>query len=212
MTRIADSDIDPLFLNRWSPRAMSGEAMSESDLLRLFEAARWAPSSGNGQPWRFLYARAGTDHFAKFFGLLSEGNRPWCVRAGALAVVLSRKTFEDGRPSPTHSYDTGAAWMSLALQGSILGFVVHGMAGFDRMRARAELSVPENYDVEAMIALGHPGRIEDLPERYRARDVKSGRKPVREFAFEGAFPAPERGGAPIYSSLRAIIGSMLAAR
>lgn len=121
------------------------------------------------------------------FELLTEGNRPWCARAGALIVALSKKTFDNGRPTRTHSYDTGAAWMSLALQGSLLGLVVHGMAGFDYDRARVDLGVPEDYAVEAMIAAGHPGRLEDLPEKYRPREVKSTRQPVQESVFEGRF-------------------------
>jgi len=185
MDRIADHEIDPIFLNRWSPRAMNGEPVSEAELMRLFEAARWAPSSGNGQPWRFVYGRAGTDAFAPLFDLLMEGNRPWCARAGALVVVLSKTHFDNGRPAPTHSFDAGAAWMSLALQGSIMGLVIHGMAGFDYARARVELNVPEDMVVEAMIAIGQPGRVDDLPEKYRAREVKSGRKPVSELVFEG---------------------------
>jgi nitroreductase len=166
---------------------MDGRPMSEAELMRLFEAAHWAPSCANSQPWRFVYARAGTRHFESLFGLLSEGNRPWCARAGALIVVLSKKTFDNGRPSRTHSYDTGAAWMSLALQGSLLGLVVHGMAGFDFDRARVDLGVPEEYAVEAMIAVGHPGRVEDLSERDRPREVKSTRRPVQELVFEGKF-------------------------
>jgi nitroreductase len=187
MERIADHSIDPLFLRRWSARAMDGETVVEADLLRLFEAARWAPSSGNGQPWRFVYARAGTKYFERFFGLLGDANKAWCVRAGALVVVLSKRTFDNGRPSRTHSFDTGAAWMSLALQASLLGLVAHGMAGFDYDRARVELGVPDDYAVEAMIALGHPGRVEDLPEQLQARESPSGRRPVRESLFEGTF-------------------------
>ena len=129
MARIADHSIEQMFLDRWSSRAMTGEAISVEDLLRLFEAARWAPSCANSQPWRFLCARAGTEHFPRFFDLLEDGNKSWCVRAGALLVILSKKTFENGKPSPTHSFDTGAAWMSLALQGLSQGLVVHGMAG-----------------------------------------------------------------------------------
>src|SRR5438309_2540679 len=91
MERIADHEIDPLFLRRWSPRAMDGRPLSHVDLMTLFEAARWAPSSGNAQPWRFVYARAGTPYFDKFFDLLVEGNKPWCARAGALVVYCPGK-------------------------------------------------------------------------------------------------------------------------
>src|SRR5215472_18495683 len=103
MERHADYPIEPLFLNRWSSRAMNGQALGREELMRLFEAARWAPSSGNGQPWRFVYAVAGTEHFERLFNFLAEGNKPWCARAGALVVVLSRKNFDNGRPERTHS-------------------------------------------------------------------------------------------------------------
>jgi nitroreductase len=187
MDRIPDHEIHSQFVERWSPRAMSGAPMSESQLMRLFEAARWAPSSANFQPWRFIYARAGTPHFERLFDLLVEANRAWCARAGALIVVISKTKLDNGNPARTHSYDTGAAWMSLALEGSHLGLVVHGMAGFDYNRARVDLGVPEDYAVEAMIAVGHPGKVEDLSESNRAREKPSTRRPVKESVFEGRF-------------------------
>ena len=166
---------------------MNGDPITEADMMRLFEAARWAPSSGNAQPWRFVYARAGTPHFAGLLGLLVDANRVWCEKAGALVVMLSKKTSDSGRPMPTHSFDTGAAWMSLALQGSEMGLVVHGMAGFDYGRASVELGVSDDFAVEAMAAIGHPGKLEDLPEKYRDREKPSGRRPSAESIFEGKF-------------------------
>ena len=191
MTRVAQHPIEALFLDRWSPRAMSGEALDRAELNRLFEAARWAPSSMNGQPWRFAFAVADSPNFATYFDLLVPANQAWCSRASALVVVLSKTTFDNGKPARTHSFDAGAAWMSLALQGSRMGLVVHAMQGFDYDAARERLGVPEEYAVECMIALGKPGRVEDLPEGYRAREQPSDRKPVEAFAFEGAFPAAE---------------------
>ena len=187
MHRVSDFEIDLRFVKRWSPRAMSGEPVSESDLMRLFEAARWAPSSGNFQPWRFVYARAGTPHFDKFFDLLAEGNRAWTPRAGALIVVVSKNELDNGNPARTHSFDTGSAFMCLALQGAEMGLVVHGMAGFNYDRARAELGIPGNFTVECMIAVGHPGKVEGLVERDRLRESPSGRRPVKESVFEGKF-------------------------
>ncbi|MEE8160301.1 MAG: nitroreductase family protein [Acidobacteriota bacterium] len=187
--RKARRPIDPLFLNRWSPRAMSGEEVSEQDLMILFEAARWAPSSYNNQPWRFLYARRNTDNWDLFFTLLGEGNQVWTKEAAVLVVVLSKKTLDhNGKPARTHSFDAGAAWENLALQGSQKGLVIHGMQGFDYDRARQVLNVPDDHQVEAMIAIGRPGKKEDLPERLREREVPSGRKEVAEIAFEGQFP------------------------
>ncbi len=189
MERKADHEIEPLFLRRWSPRAMDGKPLSEADLRRLFEAARWAPSSGNNQPWRFVYGRASFESFDRLFNLLGEGNKPWCARAGALLVVMSKKTLENGRPARTHSFDTGAAWMSLGAAGHGIrpGGPWHGRFRL-RPRPRGPGAVPDDYDVEAMVALGHPGRLEDLEEKYQAREVKSGRKPIGELASEGKFP------------------------
>ncbi len=156
--------------------------------MSLFEAARWAPSCANQQPWRFAYGLAGTEHFATFFDLLAEGNKPWCARAGALVVVLSKKTFDNGSPLGSHSFDAGAAWMSIALQARVMGLVSHGMAGFDYAKARTALNVPDEFNVEAMIALGHPGTVEDLPEKFRERETPNGRKPVAELVLPGGFP------------------------
>ena len=186
--RKPEYDVDPLFPRRWSPRAMSGEDISEEELMTLFEAARWAPSSNNNQSWRFLYARRNTPNWATFFDLLSTRNQIWAKNAAVLIVIVSKNTFDlNGKPSRTHSFDTGAAWENLALQGSIKGLVVHGMQGFDYDKAREMLNIPEEYTVEAMAAVGKPGNREDLPEDIREREYPSDRKKVREFAFEGSF-------------------------
>lgn len=187
--RVPAHPIDPLFVRRWSPRAMSGAPLSESELMTLFEAARWAPSAFNAQPWRFLYARRDTPHWVRFLSFLNERNAPWCARAAALVVVLSRKTTDAGAENWTAAFDTGAAWMSLALQGTLSGLVVHGMAGFDYDRAQAELGIPADWDVQCMVAIGRPGDPALLPEKLQAREVPSLRRPVGESAFEGGFPA-----------------------
>ena len=178
--------VEALIYRRWSPRAMSGEALEEGAIETLFEAARWAPSCFNEQPWRFLFARRDGPHWQDFLELLVEGNRRWARHAALLVVVVSRRAFEHRKaPSRTHSFDTGAAWQCLALQGSALGLVVHGMAGFDYEAARSKLAVPENYRVEAMIAVGRPGRLEDLDEGLRERERPSERKPSSAIALEG---------------------------
>src|SRR5947208_11067434 len=120
--RKSDFPIEPLLLDRWSPRAMSGEEIAHEELMRLFEAARWAPSSFNAQQWRALYARRGTDNWDLFVNLLGEGNKSWAKNAAVLVVFISRKNFEyNDKPSVTHSYDCGAAWENFALQGCKLG-------------------------------------------------------------------------------------------
>ena len=186
--READYPVDKLFLDRWSPRAMSGEEIAEEELLTLFEAARWAPSSYNNQPWRILYARRGTEHWPRFFGLLAEGNRAWAKDAAALLLFASKETFDfNGETSPTHSFDTGAAWENLALQAMLKGYVAHGMQGFDYERARTELNIPEGFRVEAMAAVGRPGDPSKLPEKVREREEPSDRKPLSEITCEGPF-------------------------
>lgn len=186
--RQPDHDIERIFWQRWSPRALEPAELDDDQLGRLFEAARWAPSSYNRQPWRFLYARRGTDHWNTFFGLLSEGNRSWADDAGALVVVLSRRRTEDGQPIRTHSYDAGAAWENLALQAVCMNLVVHGMEGFDYERARADLAVPDDFEIEAMAAIGRPGRVEELAEKDRKREKPRDRLPVEQIAIEGSFP------------------------
>jgi nitroreductase len=186
--RTADHPIEPLFLKRWSPRAMSGEPLAEDQLLRLFEAARWAPSTYNEQEWRFLYAHRDTPHWQAFFDVLMEANQTWCENASVLGLVCSHQVFErNGKPNPVHTFDSGLAYMNLALQGAAMGLVVHGMAGFDRDAARKALHVPDDYSVEAMFAVGHPGDPAHLPEEVRQREEPSGRKPVAEIVCEGPF-------------------------
>jgi nitroreductase len=167
---------------------MSGEALTDEELLRLFEAARWAPSTYNEQEWRFLYARHETAHWPLFFELLAEGNKAWCHRAAVLVVVLAKKVFtRNNQPNPVYLYDSGAAWENLALQATAMGLVAHGMAGFDFDKARSVLRVPDHYGVAAMFALGRPGKPEDLPQALREMEKPSGRRPVQETICEGPF-------------------------
>jgi len=188
--RKVEYDISKIFPDRWSPRAMSGEDITKEELMGLFEAARWAPSAYNNQSWRFVYAFKGTVNWKLFFDLLVPQNQVWVKNAAALIVILSKKTFDyNGKPSNTHSFDVGAAWENLALQGSISGLVVHGMSGFDYEKARKVLNIPEEYDVEAMAAVGKPGKKEELPKNLQEVEFPSDRKKVSEIAFEGKFKA-----------------------
>jgi nitroreductase len=164
---------------------MSGEGISTEELMTMFEAARWAPSSRNEQPWRFLYASKGTPDFDLFLSFLLESNQTWCKNAGALSIGLSKKTSGDGSANIKHSLDTGSAWENLALQGSNMGLVVHGMGGYNEEILRTELQIPDDYQVELMIAIGRPGKIEDLPEKLREREKPSQRKNLSEIVFEG---------------------------
>jgi nitroreductase len=186
--RKTDHPVNELFLNRWSPRAMTGEPISQAELLTLFEAARWAPSSYNYQPWRFLYAHRDTKHWQTFLGLLVEFNQSWAHNAAVLVVFIARTHFDfNGQPAPTHSFDTGAAWENLALQGSLDGLVVHGMQGFDYERARTALNIPEGFQVEAMCAIGRPAHPGTLSEDLRAKEAPSVRRKLEETICEGPF-------------------------
>jgi nitroreductase len=185
--RRAAHAIDSIFIDRWSPRAMSGLAISEAEIMVLFEAARWAPSASNYQPWRMLYARRDTTHWPLFLGLLIEGNRRWAQQGGALVLFISKTTLDDGRPSRTHVFDTGAAWENFALQASQRDLVVHGMQGFDYDRARSELNIPPDFQVDAMAVVGKPGDPQLLPESVRAREQPNDRRPVGETVREGPF-------------------------
>ncbi len=187
-TTTSGTDVLPMFRDRWSPRALSGDPIKEPDMLTLLEAARWAPSCFNAQPWRFGYALSGTDAFNQVLATLAEANQAWADRAGALLAVISRTEYEhNDKPAPTHSFDTGAAWMSLALQASNMGLVTHGMQGFDQDRARAVFQVPDVYDLPAIIAIGYPGNLNDLSEDYRERELPSSRKSLDDIAFKNNF-------------------------
>jgi len=186
--READHPIEKLILHRWSPRALSGEPLSDHELHTLFEAARWAPSTYNEQEWRYLYARNGSPQWPTFFDLLVDANKAWCHRASILCVMIAHKVFtKTGKPNPVHLFDTGASFENLALQGIAMGLIVHGMAGFDFDKARRVLNIPDDWAVAAMFAAGKPGDPNDLPEQMRTREIPSGRKPLKEIIAEGGF-------------------------
>jgi nitroreductase len=184
--RRADHPIAPEFLDRWSGRAMSGEDVDREKLMTMFEAARWAPSSSNIQPWRMLYALRSTPQWPTFFDLLSDGNKAWVHNAAALVLFVSKNTIDrTGKRAVTHSFDTGAAWAYFALQGSMLGYVVHGMQGFDYARAQSVLGIPGGFSVEAMIAVGLPGKREALPPALQEREQPNDRRKLAETICEG---------------------------
>lgn len=188
MNRKADYPITPAILNRWSSRAMSGEPLSNEELFSLFEAARWAPSCYNEQPWRFIYAKKDSKHWPLFLDLLVPFNKEWAQKAAVLVVVASQKLFtKNQKPIQTHSYDTGAAWQNLALEGSIKGLVVHGMQGFDYKKAATDLQIPDQIQIEAMIAIGKPAPKESLPAELQAKETPNSRKPIQDWIHEGVY-------------------------
>lgn len=183
--------IDPDMLARWSPRALSGEALPEADLLTILEAGRWAPSAFNAQPWHFIHARRDTPAFADLLGLLNPFNQDWAKEAGALVFIASSMSRLDSKglrlPTRSHAFDAGAAWGLMALQATKLGWHAHAMGGFDHDRAMQTLGVPEDWRLEVAVAIGRQGDPAILPEGLRAREAPSPRKPLSEIASEGRF-------------------------
>jgi len=187
-TRTPAYPICPVFAHRWAPRSFSSASINQKELNYLFEAARWAPSSYNNQPWRFLYARPDMFIWPTFVDLMVPANQVWASKAQVLVVVLSKKTFDhDGSFDRTHVFSTGAAVENMALQGACMGIVVHGMAGFDYDKARTQLNIPDEYEVVAMLAIGKIGNKENLPEHLQAWENPSDRKPIDEIAWSGLF-------------------------
>tara|TARA_R110000787_G_scaffold48123_2_gene116188 strand:- start:1437 stop:2018 length:582 start_codon:yes stop_codon:yes gene_type:complete len=186
--RTADYPILPMFTERWSPRAFDARTISEEQLFTLFEAARWAPSSLNVQPWRFAYALRGDAHWEDFVSTLVPGNQAWAASAAALVFVISATQMEykgQMTPNETHSFCAGSAWMSLALQAHAMGLITHGMAGFDREAANKVLNVGDGFHVNAAVAIGYQGDKASLPESYREREIPSDRRPITESVFQG---------------------------
>ena len=172
-------------LRRWSPRAFSDKAVSSADLRRIFEAARWAASSNNEQPWRFLLGRSGDETYRKIFDSLVEFNQTWVKSAPILVLSAGKKIFTpNGNPNRHALHDTGAATANLALEATALGLHAHHMAGFDAGRARASFAIPEEYEIAAVTAIGYLGDPDALPEGLRKREeAPRTRKPLEEFVF-----------------------------
>lgn len=183
--RQSDFPIDNEFISRWSPRAHDpAYRLSEADLMSLFEAARWAPSSSNEQPWKFYYPKDEKSR-PDFDAFVNENNRVWTPRASHIIIVCARKTFAaSGKPNPHAWYDTGAAVLSLVLQAQKLGVSARQMAGIlpaviaDKLRIDTAAE-----DIICAVALGKAGDPALLSERHRALENPSSRKPVSEFVF-----------------------------
>ena len=192
--RLPAHPINPMFINRWSPRALTGESITRDQLHVVLEAARWAPSAYNFQPWRFIYAMRDTAAWTPIFDGILEGNRTWVKDGSALIVLASAKNAQfPGRDAPGpnawHAFDTGAAWISMALQASHMGLVAHALAGFDPAKIRAATQLPEDHDINAVIVIGKQGDKSKLPDMLQAREAPNDRKPLSAISSEGRFSA-----------------------
>ena len=182
------ADVDSMFLDRWSPRAFEPTPLTQTQVDSLFEAARWAPSCFNAQPWLFIYAANEVDR-ARFLPALVERNQAWAEKASLLIFLLCRRNFSHNDQDNRHAtFDAGAAWMSLALQARKLGLYAHAMAGFSREKAYAILNAPvDHYDIMAAIAVGYRADPGILPEQVASGEKPSDRKPLEEVVREGSF-------------------------
>ena len=187
MEKPADTQysIHDLLRRRWSPRAFDDRPIELEKLRSLFEAARWAPSSNNQQPWRFLVAmKENQIEYDLLFNCLVEGNQTWARRAPVLLLSVAELQFDDGSPNRHAFHDTGMAVENLVVQATAIGLVAHQMAGFRIDQARTDCQIPHSYDPVAMIAIGYPGDPALLSDRLRAREVQPrARKPVKEFVY-----------------------------
>ena len=185
--RSAQATTNDQFRLRWSPRSMNGQALTLAQVQSLCEAGRWAPSCFNSQPWRFIYALPDTPQWQPLLDLLMNVNKLWAAKAGALVALVARTHFEaNDAPTATHSFDTGSAWMSMALQAQHMGLTAHAMWGFHHDQAADALKLPEYFSTQALIAFGHPAPAEALPDPLREREVPSPRKALSELMFNGA--------------------------
>ena len=163
--------VNPLLAQRWSPRGFDpAHDLSDRDVDALLEAARWAPSARNSQPWRFLVGRRGDETFALLADLLATGNRSWAPTSSALVLVVAQTTDETGRARPWALYDTGQAVAALSVQAEASGLSVHQMAGFDADASRQSLGLGPDLAPVVVMAVGRHDPTADLPEPLAARE------------------------------------------
>jgi nitroreductase len=182
-----DHPIEEILKRRWSPRAFSHRIVERDKLQRMFEAARWAASSFNEQPWSFIVAtKEKPDEYAALLSCLTEKNQQWARRAPVLMVSVAKLNFEkNGKPNRHAFHDVGMAVSNLIVQATALGLYVHQMAGFSVETVRETYGVPEGFEPVAAVAVGYPDDPNVLPEQFRQQEVgPRQRKPIDSFIFE----------------------------
>ncbi len=190
--KYADTDfpIEPVLSGRWSPYSFADEDVAQADLAAIFEAARWAPSSYNEQPWRYIVARrSDSDTFANILSCLVEGNQSWATHAPVLVIGVAMLTFSrNGKPNKAAAHDLGLAAGNICVEAAARGLYVHQMIGIVPERVRELYGVPEDAEPLTALALGHLGDGSDLPEAIQARDrAPRTRHPIAAFVFEGSW-------------------------
>ncbi|MEM9022832.1 MAG: nitroreductase family protein [Bacteroidota bacterium] len=186
-----DHPILPVLTKRWSGRAYADRDVDEATLNRLFEAARWAASSYNEQPWRFLVTRQGTRAFQRLLDTLFKGNRGWAANAPVLVATFAARYFQrNGQPNAHYWHDLGLAMGNLTLQATELGLNVHQMAGFERFQLAREFGVPDGFAPVTVAAIGYHGQPDDLPDPFGAmEEAAQVRLPLRDLVFRDTWPS-----------------------
>jgi nitroreductase len=184
----SDFPVHELIRERWSPRAFADKPVTKEVLRSIFEAARWAPSSSNEQPWAYLVAvKDDHDSFAKMLSVLVEFNAAWAKGAPVLAIAVAHLVFaKNNAPNRNAQYDTGAASALLSVEATAHGLAVHQMAGFDPEKARQVFGIPAGWEAIAALAIGYPGDPDSLPQPLKDRELSPRtRKPIAEFVMAG---------------------------
>lgn len=188
--RTAHPKVEKLIVDRWSPRAFDESEIPQEDLDVIFEAAGWAPSAYNVQPWTFLYARRGDANWDLLLSQLIEFNQSWAKDASALVFIVSDRFMRSDKGNTenhSHSFDAGAAWALAALQAQALGYHTHGMTGLKFGEAEKALNIPDDQRLEAAFVIGKAADKQRLPDFLQEREVPSHRKPLSEIAKPGKF-------------------------
>ncbi|MDA1279828.1 MAG: nitroreductase family protein [Chloroflexi bacterium] len=186
-TRRTGASIEPMFTERWSSKSFAEVPITADQIASLFEAAHWAPSAGNRQPWLFVYSTNGPDR-ERFNSVLNEDNSRWAPKAAMLVLVFARTVRDNGGKIRTAQFDTGAAWMSLALQANRMGLNTRAMGGIDLDAAYDVAGVPrDTFESVCAIAVGTRGTDDNLESTLAGENLANNRKPVNEIAFQGAY-------------------------
>jgi nitroreductase len=186
--KFAQSSADrvlPVLLERWSPRAFADRDVAAADLKTIFEAARWAPSSYNEQPWRFFVGHRGSETYSKILGALVPFNQDWAKGAPVLVLGLARTRFShNDTPNNYAAHDLGAAMALMAVQATVLGLAAHQMAGFDWAKAREAFAIPDTFAMGSVMAIGYQGQLTDMEEKFQAQEqAPRSRKPLSEIVL-----------------------------
>lgn len=178
------TDILKEIKERWSPRAFSNERINDEDIMGILEAARYAPSCFNEQPWRFIVAKS-DESLKKMRNILAESNQVWANNAPVLILILAKKNFDfNGKENYWHMFDAGTSWGYMSLEAQRRGLITHAMGGFSKQKAKEVFNIGDEYSIIAVVAVGKLGDKEKLPEDIEKREVPGNRKSIQELIIK----------------------------